>query len=135
MRDRVRSLKRIADVQKQLHNLEEVKYARLQQRMAECRSAQDELSKVLSNDDALHGLFVDVTVRRLKSLRQEEAKLVPEIEAQARVVLEHGGRLRNSERLKDEVTVELRRVEEREELERLLEAGFAQALASSEQDR
>lgn len=135
MRDRVRSLKRIADVQKQLHNLEEVKYARLQQRLAECRSAQDELSKVLSNDDALHGLFVDVTVRRLKSLRQEEAKLTPEIEAQARVVLEHGGRLRNSERLKDEVTVELRRIEEREELERLLEAGFAQALASSEQDR
>ncbi|WP_439542354.1 hypothetical protein [Hyphomicrobium sp.] len=135
MRDRVRSLKRIADVQKQLHNLEEVKYARLQQRLAECRSAQDALSNVLSNDDALHGLFVDVTVRRLKSLRQEEAKLAPEIEAQARVVLEHGGRLRNSERLKDEVTVELRRIEEREELERLLEAGFAQALASSKQDR
>jgi hypothetical protein len=135
MRDRVRSLKRIADVQKQLHNLEEVKYARLQQRMAECRSAQDELSKALSNDDALHGLFVDVTVRRLKSLRQEEAKLVPEMEAQARVVLEHGGRLRNSERLKEELTVELKRIEEREELERLLEAGFAQALASSEQDR
>ncbi len=129
------SLKRIADVQKQLHNLEEVKYARLQQKMTECRSAQDELSKALSNDDALHGLFVDVTVRRLKSLRQEEAKLAPEIEAQARVVLEHGGRLRNSERLKDELTVELRRIEEREELERLLEAGFAQALASSEQDR
>jgi phage terminase small subunit len=135
MRDRVRSLKRIADVQKQLHNLEEVKYARLQQRMAECRAAQDELSNALSDDDALHGLFMDVTVRRLKSLRQEEAKLVPEIEAQARVVLEHGGRLRNSERLKDDLTVELRRVEEREELERLLEAGFAQTLASSEQDR
>jgi phage terminase small subunit len=135
MRDRVKSLKRIADVQKQLHNLEEVKYARLQQRMAECRSAQDELSKALSNDDALHGLFVDVTVRRLKSLRHEEAKLVPEMEAQARVVLEHGGRLRNSERLKEELTVELKRIEEREELERLLEAGFAQALASSEQDR
>lgn len=135
MRDRVRSLKRIADVQKQLHNLEEVKYARLQQRMAECRSAQEELSKALSNDDALHGLFVDVTVRRLKSLRQEEAKLALEMEAQARVVLEHGGRLRNSERLKDELTVELKRIEEREELERLLEAGFAQALASSEQDQ
>ncbi|MBX9864280.1 MAG: hypothetical protein K2Y42_16195 [Hyphomicrobium sp.] len=135
MRDRVRSLTRIADVQKQLHNLEEVKYARLQQRMAECRAAQDELAKALSSDDALHGLFVDVTVRRLKSLRQEEAKLAPEIEAQARVVLEHGGRLRNSERLKDELTVELGRIEEREELELLLEARFAQNFASSEQDQ
>jgi hypothetical protein len=135
MRDRVRSLKRIADVQKQLHNLEEVKYARLQQRMAECSSAQEELSKALSNDDALHGLFVDVTVRRLKSLRQEEAKLKLEMEAQARVVLEHGGRLRNSERLKEELTVELKRIEEREELERLLEARFAQDVASSEQDQ
>ena len=135
MRDRVRSLKRILEVQRHLHSLEEVKYARLKQRLATCQNAQHELANALSKDEALHGLFIDVTVRRLKSLRQEEARLMIEIEAQARVLLHHSGRLRNSERASEDLSVELRRVEERQELEQLLESGMAQARASSKQDR
>jgi glutamine phosphoribosylpyrophosphate amidotransferase len=134
MRDRVRSLKRIIEVQRHLHNLEELKYVRLKQSVDQCQAEQRALTDALSGEDALHGLFTDVTVRRLKSLQQEESRLAPQLDAQARVVLAHGGRLRNSERLSEELKVELRRVEEREELERLLEAGFARA-ASSEQDR
>jgi hypothetical protein len=135
MRDRVKSLKRILEVQRHLHSMEELKYARLQQQLVRCQSEQRELAGALSEEGALRGLFLDVTVRRLKSLQQEEGKLKPEIEAQARVLLEHGGRVRNSERLAEELQVELRRVEEREDLEQLLEAGFARAAASSKQDR
>jgi len=135
MRDRVKGLKRILEVQKHLHSMEELKYARLQQKLTQCRSEQEALATALSGEGALHGLFTDMTVRRLKSLQQEEAKLVPEVEAQARVMVEHGGRVRNSERLAEELGVELRRLEEREELEQLLEAGFAQKAASSKQDR
>ncbi|HEX2841762.1 hypothetical protein [Hyphomicrobium sp.] len=135
MRDRVKSLKRIVDVQRHLHSMEEIKYARLQQELTRCQSEQSSLTDALSGEGALHGLFTDMTVRRLKSLQQEEARLKPAAEAQARVLLEHGGRLRNSERLTEELDAELRRVEEREELERLLEAGFAQKGASSKQDR
>src|SRR5262249_12777979 len=101
----------------------------------QCQSEQGELTAALSGDGALHSLFMDVTVRRIKSLQQEESKLTPQVEAQGRVLVEHGGRLRNSERLSDELAIELRRVEEREELERLLEAGFALDGASSKQDR
>jgi N-acyl-D-aspartate/D-glutamate deacylase len=135
MRDRVKGLKRILEVQQHLHSLEELKYVRLQQQLTRCRSEQDALTSALSEEGALHGLFMDMTVRRLKSLKQEEVRLMPEVEAQARVLLEHGGRVRNSERLADELGVELRRLEEREELEQLLEAGFAQKAASSKQDR
>jgi hypothetical protein len=135
MRDRVKSLKRIIEVQKHLHNMEELKYARLKQILDRCQSDQRELSDALSGEDALHGLFTDVTVRRLKSLQSEERKMLPAMEAQARIVLAHGGRLRNSERLSEELAVELRRVEEREELDQLLEAGFAIGGASSKQDR
>jgi hypothetical protein len=78
---------------------------------------------------------MDVTVRRIKSLQQEEARLAPEVDAQARVLVQHAGRLRNSERLSEELQVEMRRVEEREELERLLESGLAIQRASSEQDQ
>ncbi len=134
MRERLKSLKRIVEVQRHLYSLEEVKYARLQTQLAECQASQRELAEALSSDEALHGLFTDMTVRRLKSLRQEEARLTPEVEAQARVMVAHGGRLRNWERLSDEIAVTVRRLEERDELERLLEAGFAQEAASSEQD-
>ncbi|MCC7253298.1 hypothetical protein [Hyphomicrobium sp.] len=135
MRDRARSLKRILEVQRHLHNVEELKFARLKQQAARCQSEQQALTEALSNDGALHGLFLDMTVRRIKSLQQEERRLAPEIEAQARVLVEHGGRMRNSERLAEELARELARDDERRELERLLEAGFARRSASSEQDR
>ena len=135
MRDRAKSLKRILEVQRHLHSLEELKFARLKQQMTRCQSEQQELTETLSGEGALHGLFTDMTVRRIKSLQQEEARLTPQLDAQAKVLVEHGGRMRNSERLAEELAVEVRREDERRELERLLEAGFAQRGASSKQDR
>ncbi|MBN8911418.1 MAG: hypothetical protein J0H65_05025 [Rhizobiales bacterium] len=135
MRDRVRSLKRILEVQRHLHNVEELKFARLKQKVDQCRSEQQALSDALSGEGALHGLFLDMTVRRIKSLQQEEGRLMPELEAQARVLVEHGGRMRNSERLSEELSREVRREEERRDLEALLEARLAQDSASSEQDQ
>jgi hypothetical protein len=134
MRDRVKSLKRILDVQKHLHDREELKYVRLQQKVRDCQSDQAALMDALSSTDVLRGIFMDLTVRRLQTLRTEETRLQPLLDKQARAVQEHGGRMRNSERLKDALEEELARVEDREELERLLEARFAQA-ASSKQDR
>ena len=135
MRDRVKNLKRILQVQKQLHALEELKYARLKQKVQECQDEQLELTNSLSSEDALRGLFLDMTVRRVQALRLEEARLAPLVEAQLRVLSEHSARLSNSERLSAELGEELKRNEERLELERLLEAGFAQSGASSKQDR
>lgn len=135
MRNRARSLKRILEVQRHLHNVEELKFARLQQQMARCGSEQKALTEAFSEDGALHSLFMDVTARRIQSLKQEEVRLAPQIEAQARVLVEHGGRMRNSERLAEELAAEIRREDERQELERLLEAGFALRVASPEQDR
>ena len=108
---------------------------RLAQQLHSCQEAQNALSNALSADDALHGLFTDMTVRRLQSLRIEETRLQPLVEAQARVLAEHGARLSNSERLSAELDSEIKRIEERQELETLLEAGFARSGASSEQDR
>ena len=69
MRDRVKSLKRVLDVQRHLHSMEEVKYARLQKRLADCQNEQKELANALSAEGALHGLFMDMTVRRIQSLQ------------------------------------------------------------------
>jgi len=134
MRDRIKSLKRIMDVQQRLHDKEEIKYVRLQQQVRRCQDEQRELREALSGEDSLRGLFLDVTVRRLQTLRAEETRLQPQLDAQARVVQEHGGRLRNSEKMAEALGAELARVEDQEELEWLLEARFAQT-ASSKQDR
>lgn len=135
MRDRVRSLKRILEVQRHLHSVEEVKFARLKQKVQECQNEQRALSEALSEEGALHGLFLDVTVRRIKSLQQDESRLMPLLDAQAKVLVEHGGRMRNSERLADALAVEVAREDERRELEELLEARLAQDAASSKQDQ
>jgi hypothetical protein len=135
MKDRARAAERILSVQKQLHRIEELKYAQIQQKLARAETDQLELTQALSEDEALHGLFVDVTVRRLVALRQEAARLGEALKSQAKALLEHGGRLKNAERLKDDLEVEIRRVDERKELERILEVSLAKGDASLKQDR
>jgi uncharacterized small protein (DUF1192 family) len=135
MKDRARAAERILGVQKQLHRIEELKYAQIQQKLSRAETDQVELTQALSQDDALHGLFVDVTVRRIAALRQEAARLGAELESQAKALLEHGGRLKNAERLKDDLAVEIRRADERKELERILEVALVKGDASLKQDR
>jgi len=136
MKDRARTAERIIGVQKQLHRIEELKYAQIQQKLARGEADQRELTEALSEDGALHGLFVDVTVRRLIALRQEAARLGAALESQAKAVLEQGGQLKNAERLRDSIGVEIRRVDERKELERVLEVTLAmEGDASLKQDR
>jgi hypothetical protein len=135
MKDRARAAERIVNVQKQLHRIEELKYAQIQQKLAQAETDQLELTRALSEDEALHGLFVDMTVRRLIALRQEAARLGVELEEQAKALIEHGGRLKNAERLRDDLGVEVRRVDERKELERILEVTLARGDASLKQDR
>lgn len=135
MRDRAKSAERIVGVQKQLHRIEEIKYAQIQQKLARAEQDQLELTQALSEDDALHGMFVDVTVRRLIGLRQAAARLSEELREQAKALIEHGGRLKNAERLKEDLDVEIRRLDERKELDRILEVTLARDDASLKQDR
>jgi uncharacterized small protein (DUF1192 family) len=134
MKERARTARRILEVQRQMHRLEEVKFAQLQQRMARLEKEQLELTQALSQDDALHGLFVDVTVRRIAALKAEANRLKPEWQARAEKLIEHGGRVRNAERLSDELDLELRRLAERAELEEVLEVGIVRTDASLKQD-
>jgi hypothetical protein len=134
MKDRARAARRMLQVQKQLHRLEELKYALIQQRLARTEQEQLELSQALSEDGALHSLFIDMSARRLTALRQEAGRLAAEREEHARSLLAHAGRLRNAERLAAELELELRRDGERAELEEVLEVALASD-ASLKQDR
>ncbi len=134
MKDRARSARRILEVQRQLHRLEELKYALVQQQLAKAEQEQLELTQALSEDGALHSLFIDMSARRLTALRQEAGRLAAEREVRARSLLAHAGRLKNAERLADDLELELRRAGERAELEEVLDVALASD-ASLKQDR
>lgn len=134
MASRVKTVKRILDVQTHLHNLAEVKYLEVQQKIDRTEKDEQELLMALSGDGALHGLFVDVTVKRLKILRQARADLLIELERAAKAVREQGGRMKNAERLLVDLKVEERRAEERSMLDEVLEVALAGGTASLKQD-
>jgi hypothetical protein len=135
MRGRSQNAKRMLEVQKHLHSIEELKYLRLKQQIDKCETEQRELTEALSSEDALHGLFLDMSVRRIKALKQEEIRLMPLLQKQARVLVDHGGRIKNTERLVKELEYEERRDEERSDLEEILEVMLAKRSASLKQDR
>ena len=135
MRGRSQSAKRMLEVQKHLHSIEELKYLRLKQQIDTCETEQRELTEALSSEDALHGLFLDMSVRRIQALKQEEIRLMPLLQKQARVLVEHGGRIKNTERLVEELEYEERRADERSDLEEILEVMLAKGSASLKQDR
>jgi hypothetical protein len=135
MRGRSQNAKRMLEVQKHLHSIEELKYLRLKQQIDKCETEQRELTEALSSEDALHGLFLDMSVRRIQALKQEEIRLMPLLQKQARVLVDHGGRIKNTERLVKELEYEERRDEERSDLEEILEVMLAKRSASLKQDR
>jgi hypothetical protein len=135
MQGRSQSAKRMLEVQKHLHSIEELKYLRLKQQIDKCETEQRELTEALSSEDALHGLFLDMSVRRIQALKQEEIRLMPLLQKQARVLVDHGGRIKNTERLVKELEYEERRAEERSDLEEILEVMLAKSSASLKQDR
>jgi hypothetical protein len=135
MRGRSQNAKRMLEVQKHLHSIEELKYLRLKQQIDKCETEQRELTEALSSEDALHGLFLDMSVRRIQALKQEEIRLMPLLQKQARVLVDHGGRIKNTERLVKELEYEERRDEERSDLEEILEVMLAKSSASLKQDR
>jgi len=66
--ERLRRLKRLQDVQKQRHRLEEWKLARLRQEENGLRKAQEEVLDALNADHPLHGLFLAGLGARVGSL-------------------------------------------------------------------
>jgi hypothetical protein len=134
-KDRSKAAKRMLEVQKHLHSIEELKYLRLKQHIDKCEAEQRELTEALSTEDALHGLFLDMSVKRIHALKLEESRLMPLLQRQARVLVDHGGRVKNTERLVEELAYEERRAEERSDLDEIIEVMLARRSASLKQDQ
>lgn len=134
MRDRAKAAKRMLAVQRHLHDLAETKYLRLSQEIERLERDQVELAGALSAEGALHGLFIDITVKRIDALRRQVAILTPELKRLAKELLEQAGRQKNTERLVKELNVAVARADEKASLDEMLEVMLVQGHASLKQD-
>ena len=91
-RERLRRLKRLQEVQKQRHRLEEWKLARLRQEENGLRKAQEDVLDALNADHPLHGLFLAGLGARVGSLGRAIAEKQRAGARQAVATLEQGRR-------------------------------------------
>lgn len=125
--DRVARIGRILKVQQQLHRAEEWRLSEIEQQIAGFETDQRELIDGLNSETGLQGLFLDTTVRRIKSLGDAARAADVERAVQARRVLETGARLKAAERLMQRVEAEARRTAEEQDLREVVERLTSQA--------
>jgi hypothetical protein len=130
MQDRAAKARRILAAQQQLHRIEQWKLAELQRALADLTSAQLEIIGALNGTNALHGLFIDTTARRLGTLAEEAERVNRKTTDQSLRTTEHAVRVRASERLEQAVAQELQRELEGKELLDIIEQHLANKVTS-----
>jgi hypothetical protein len=116
MSARLKSMRRIVEVQRDLRRAAEWRRAELERRLAALQEGERELVRFLSGENAFSGLFAASLAGRLRSLAAEIEEAKRALAAQAEVVLREAGREKRAERLADKLRREERRNEERREL-------------------
>jgi hypothetical protein len=116
LKKRVDKVRRILAAEAQLYRIEQLKMAALERRAAELEATQVELIAALNDSDALHGLFIDTTARRLSSISEEAERVRRDKASQGLILKEHATRVKVSERLFREHAKEFEREREGKEL-------------------
>ena len=130
MRDPVK-IHRILDVQQQLHRIEEWRLADLDRTLLALAASEQELIRALNEDDALQGLFIDATARRLASIAEQAARVGEEKTAQEQRLLEHAARKLCAERLAQAVDREVAQAADKRTLLDAIERFIAPAAQAS----
>ena len=121
MQSRAEKIRRIVKAQAQLKQAEEWRLRSLEGQLADIKASEQELLASLGTDNALHGLFLDATVRRLRSVAEAAAQVMERRDRQARKLLASATRLKAAERLFDAVERESERDAEKKDLLDLIE--------------
>jgi hypothetical protein len=108
--------RRILALQEQLHRIERWKLLELQGRLAELDTLRQDLIAALNHDDALQGLFLDATARRLTSIAREADEIGQQEQLQSVQVAEQAIRLVCAERLHEAARDDAQRAGERQAL-------------------
>jgi hypothetical protein len=122
---------RILDVQQQLHRIEEWRLADLDRTLRELATSERDLIRALNEDEALQGLFIDATARRLASIAEQAARVGKEKTAQEQRLLEHAARKVCAERLAQTVDREVAQAADKRNLLDAIERFIAPAAQAS----
>jgi hypothetical protein len=131
MSKRAERTHRVLTLQEQLHRVERWKLLDLQRRAAELDTARAELIAALNDGDPLRGLFLDATVRRLKSIAREADEVARQEQLQAVRVSEHAVRVACAERLSGEVDKQDARADEKQALAEIIDRQVGGATPAS----
>lgn len=128
MKDRLRAVQRLLVLQEQAKRLAEWELAAIETRQREVAEARESLDR-FAEASGLSPSLASVAMRSRRRLAARALAAEGEHAAQKASAMEARGRLKLAERLLEVLTQEDRRLSERQELERLIEA-FAAGQAS-----
>jgi hypothetical protein len=118
---RAQRARRLLALQQQLHRVEQWKLIALQRRSAELDTERRELIEALNHSDALQGLFMDATARRLMSIAREADAVARDEAKQAARVGERAIQVACAERLSETAEQEAGRAREKQMLGDVIE--------------
>lgn len=130
MQTRAQKIQRIVRAQEQLKLAEEWRLRSLDGQLADAEASERGLLTSLGTDNALHGLFLDATVRRLRTVAEEVERIRKQRERQSRKLLASATRLKSAEQLSAAAERDSRREIEKKELLDLIEQLVNRADAS-----
>lgn len=122
---RLEAMRRIADLRRQLKQIEELRLARVMHEEADIDEKCAALIATLNDDTPLHGLFAGHMANRLKRLTERKTLLQPLKEQQIAAVMTEARHTRFAETVIDKLEANVAVAEEKGQLESLIEGALA----------
>lgn len=122
MKQRLKKIDRLIKVQQHLHRSAELRLANLHRQESELKAAQEETLQTMGDSDVLHGLFVDILAKRLKTLSLEERRTQAAIIEQKAVTVEKALQVKRTEKVYSRLKEDERRSEEKKGLIVIIES-------------
>lgn len=122
---RLDAMRRIADLRRQLKQIEELRLARVMREEADIDEKCVALIATLNDDTPLHGLFAGHMANRLKRLTERKTLLEPLKAHQIAAVMTEARHTRFAETVIDKLEAGVAVAEEKRQLESLIDGALA----------
>ena len=122
MKQRIRKIDRIMKVQQHLQKEAELKLSILEREATELKVAQESILQAMNDHATLHGLFVDVSAKRLQALSAQASRVETAKAAQKTIAFEKAMQTKRTEKMLSNLKQQERQEGEKKRLALILEA-------------
>jgi hypothetical protein len=131
MKNRLKSLEKIQQLQAKLHDLSLWRLAEIGQRREALEEEQREMIEAIDREAMKNGALLAGATRRLRAVDKQIAGAKADYEAQSKHALDQGARAKTAQRLLASVDAKVRAQEERKSLADLIERTIRKGASSS----